>query len=93
MPLWTSIARVAAEHMPTRLPELTPDVYQTAARRVMAFSDDLIRAAVQTGQYSDPVAAAHLASVLRQRRDAIADTAIEDDAALRRDVVAQDDVG
>jgi hypothetical protein len=42
-----------------------------AARRVMAFSDDLIRAAVRTGQYSDPAAAAHLVDVLIKRRDKI----------------------
>ena len=37
----------------------------------MAFTDDLIRAAVQTGQYSDPAAAGHLVAVLMKRRDAI----------------------
>ena len=37
----------------------------------MAFTDDLIRAAVRTGQYSDKAAADHLASVLMKRRDAI----------------------
>ena len=42
-----------------------------AARRVMAFNDDLIRAAVHTGQYSDPAAERHLAHVLGQRRDTI----------------------
>jgi hypothetical protein len=42
-----------------------------AARRVMAFSDDMIRAIVATGQYSDPAAAKHLADVLIKRRDAI----------------------
>ncbi len=42
-----------------------------AARRVMAFSDELIRAAVHTGQYSDPAAERHLADVLIKRRDAI----------------------
>jgi hypothetical protein len=42
-----------------------------AARRVMSFSDDLIRAAVRTGQYSDPAAAAHLVDVLIKRRDKI----------------------
>jgi len=38
---------------------------------VMAFSDDLIRAIVKTGQYSDPKAEQLLADVLIQRRDAI----------------------
>jgi hypothetical protein len=42
-----------------------------AARRVMAFTDDLIRAAVHTGQFSDPAAERHLAAVLMKRRDAI----------------------
>jgi hypothetical protein len=42
-----------------------------AARRVMAFDDELIRAAVHTGEFSDPAAEAHLAAVLMQRRDAI----------------------
>jgi hypothetical protein len=45
-----------------------------AARRVMAFSDDLIRAAVHTGEYSDAVAEQHLASVLIKRRDAVGRT-------------------
>jgi hypothetical protein len=42
-----------------------------AARRVMAFSDDLIRAIVKTGQYSDPQAEQLLADVLIQRRNKI----------------------
>jgi hypothetical protein len=45
-----------------------------AARRVMAFSDDLIRAIVNTGQYTDPRAAQHLADVLIERRDKIGRT-------------------
>jgi hypothetical protein len=43
-----------------------------AALRVMAFSDDLIRAAVKTGQYTDPAAEKLLADVLIARRNAIA---------------------
>jgi hypothetical protein len=43
-----------------------------AARRVAAFTDDLIRAAVHTGQYSDPMAEKYLADVLIKRRDKIA---------------------
>jgi hypothetical protein len=43
-----------------------------AARRVLAFTDDMIRAAAKTGAYSDPAAAEHLAAVLIQRRDKIA---------------------
>ena len=51
--------------------ELRADDAFWAARRVMAFSDDLIRAAVRTGQYRDPAAELHLAAVLIKRRDAI----------------------
>ena len=42
-----------------------------AARRVMAFTDDMIRALVETGQYSDPAAEKLLADVLIKRRDKI----------------------
>ena len=42
-----------------------------AARRLAAFSDELIRAAAKTGQYSEPASAEHLASVLIKRRDRI----------------------
>jgi hypothetical protein len=42
-----------------------------AALRVAAFTDDLIRAAVHTGQFSDPAAEKHLADVLIKRRDKI----------------------
>jgi len=42
-----------------------------AARRVMAFSDEMIRAIVKTGQYSDPAAEKLLADVLIQRRNRI----------------------
>ena len=51
--------------------EMRADDAFWAARRVMAFSDDLIRAAVHAGEYSDPVAEAHLVAVLIKRRDAI----------------------
>ncbi len=54
--------------------ELRADDAFWAARRVMAFSDDLIRAAVRTGQYSDPAAERHLGAVLIKRRDAIGRT-------------------
>jgi hypothetical protein len=43
-----------------------------AARRVAAFSDEMIRALTTVGEYSDPASADHLARVLIQRRDAIA---------------------
>jgi hypothetical protein len=42
-----------------------------AARRVMAFSDELLRAVVKAGQYSDPAAEKYLADVLIKRRDKI----------------------
>jgi hypothetical protein len=42
-----------------------------AARRVLAFSDELIRAAVHTGAYTDAAAEQHLATVLMGRRNAI----------------------
>ena len=42
-----------------------------AARRFMAFSDDMIREIVKAGQYSDDAAAKHLADVLIKRRNKI----------------------
>lgn len=48
-----------------------PDDTFWAARRVMAFTDEMIRAAVRTGRYSDPAAEKHLADTLIARRDAI----------------------
>ena len=52
--------------------ELRADDAFWAARRVAAFTDDLIRAAVHEGQFSDPAAERHLAAVLMKRRDRIA---------------------
>jgi len=43
-----------------------------AARRVAAFTDDMIRAAVHSGGYSDPFAESMLTAVLIKRRDKIA---------------------
>jgi hypothetical protein len=54
--------------------EMRADDAFWAARRVMAFSDELIRAAVHTGQYSDAAAERYLANVLIKRRDAIGRT-------------------
>jgi hypothetical protein len=48
-----------------------PDDDFWAARRVMAFSDEMIRAIVKTGGYTDPEAEKHLSNVLIQRRDKI----------------------
>ena len=42
-----------------------------AARRVAAFTDDMIRSAVKTGAYSDPAAEALLVDVLIKRRQKI----------------------
>jgi len=58
---------------PTRaIAELRADDAFWAARRVAAFSDEMIRAAVHTGQFSDPAAEKELADVLIKRRDKIA---------------------
>jgi hypothetical protein len=54
--------------------ELRDDDAFWAARRVAAFSDELIRAAVHTGQFSDPMAEKYLGDVLIKRRDKIAKT-------------------
>ena len=48
-----------------------PDDTFWAARRVIAFTDEMIRAVVRTGQYSDPAAEKHVADTLIARRDAI----------------------
>ncbi len=45
-----------------------------AARRVMAFSDEMIRALVKTGKFSDPAAEKLLGDVPIQRRDKIGKT-------------------
>jgi hypothetical protein len=45
-----------------------------AARRVMAFSDEMIQALVKTGRYSDPAAEKLLAEVLIKRRNSIGQT-------------------
>ena len=55
-----------------------------AARRVMAFSDDLIRAIVKTGEYSDPAAEKYLGDVLIQRRDKIGRAYLREDQPRRR---------
>jgi hypothetical protein len=48
-----------------------PDDDFWAARRVMAFSDEMIRAIVKTGRFSDAAAEKHLADMLIARRDKI----------------------
>jgi hypothetical protein len=42
-----------------------------AAQRIAAFTDEMIRAVVHTGQFSDPAAEKHLADVLIERREKI----------------------
>jgi hypothetical protein len=54
--------------------EMRDDDAFWAARRVAAFTDEQINAAVHSGQLSDPAAERHLASVLMARRDRIAQT-------------------
>jgi hypothetical protein len=51
--------------------ELRDDDAFWAARRVAAFTDDQIRAAVHVGQFSDPAAEKYLADVLIERREKI----------------------
>ena len=51
--------------------ELRDDDAFWAARRIAAFTDDMIRAVVHTGQFSNPAAEKYLADVLIQRRDTI----------------------
>ena len=71
-----------------------PDDNFWAARRVMAFSDEMIRAIVKTGRYSDPAAEKLLAETLIERRNKIGraylpavnplvDFALENDGTLR----------
>ena len=65
-----------------------------AARRVAAFTDEMIRAAVATAEFSDPTAAKYLIDVLIARRDKVAraylpavnplvDFALTDEGTLR----------
>ena len=51
--------------------ELRDDDAFWAARRIAAFTDDMIRAAVHAGQFSNPEAEKYLADVLIQRREKI----------------------
>ena len=48
-----------------------PDDDFWAARRVAAFTDDMIRTAAKEGRYSDPEAEKHLADILIQRRQKV----------------------
>ena len=53
------------------LRHIRPDDALWAALRVMAFTDDLIRAAAKTGNFTDPAAEKLLADILIKRRDKI----------------------
>lgn len=53
--------------------EMRDDDAFWAARRVAAFSEELIRAAVHTGQFSDPAAERYLGDVLIKRQRKIAE--------------------
>jgi hypothetical protein len=53
--------------------ELRDDDAFWAARRIASFTDDLIRAAVHTGEFSDPAAEKYLGDVLIKRREKIKD--------------------
>ena len=64
--------------------EMRDDDAFWAARRVMAFSDELIRAVVKTGQFSDPKAEQYLADVLIKRRDKIGRAYLTEDQPDRR---------
>jgi hypothetical protein len=54
--------------------ELRDDDAFWAARRVAAFTDDMIRAVVHVGQFSDPAAEKYLADALIERREKIKNT-------------------
>ena len=59
-------------HIPTTgYIDMRPDDAFWAARRVMAFSDALIRAVVKTGEFTETGAEEYLANVLIKRRNAI----------------------
>jgi hypothetical protein len=51
--------------------ELREDDAFWAARRIAAFSDDMIRAIVHTGEFADPAAEKELGDILLKRRNAI----------------------
>ena len=54
------------------LMEMRDDDAFWAAQRVAAFSDDMVRAIVHTGEFSDPAAEKYLGDVLIKRRNKIA---------------------
>jgi hypothetical protein len=54
--------------------ELRADDAFWAARRVAAFSNDMIRAIIHTGEFSDPAAEKALADIMIKRRDTVVRT-------------------
>ena len=74
----------AARRRPRRFLHARADDTFWAARRVAAFTDEMIRAAVRTGSYSDPAAEALLADVLIKRRHKIAARLSAGDQPARR---------
>jgi len=75
-----------------------PDDEFWAAKQVMAFTDDDIRAIVRTGRYSDPKAEEYIVRTIAERRDMIGRTFIEkvlplDRFAVRNGVLVFDDLG
>ena len=54
--------------------EMRDDDAFWAARRVAAFSDDMIRAIVHTGEFSDPAAEKAIGDIMIKRRDKILQT-------------------
>jgi hypothetical protein len=80
-PDFPSVGHFSAEHFdpPNWKPRVPNPAFRRArpddtfwgARRVMAFTDEMVRAAVRTGQYSDPAAEKHIGDTLIARRDAI----------------------
>lgn len=80
-PDYPSIGRIEAEefnplewrphYQNAAMENARPDDAFWAARRVMAFSDEAIRAIVRTGKYSDNAAETYLANVLMARRNKV----------------------
>ncbi len=63
--------RWVPEYPNSAFSNMNPDDAFWAARQVMAFTDEQIRAVVATGRYSDPAAAEWVAQRLMERRDKV----------------------
>jgi hypothetical protein len=75
-----------------------PDDEYWATKQLMAFTDDDIRAIVETGQFSDPRVTDYMTETLIQRRDKIAATFLSkvlpvDDFRVENDELRFDDLG